>query len=309
VRFQDKRYLIPSGKKGKVKMPDIYCRRCGKAALPADLFCMICGNPLRSTTATGEQATRNNPSALNCPDCGGAISDEDIFCSQCGVNLDEPIVQELANLTPFETTNRKQVFSLDPGGEQRLIIAWKGIWTNASIYLDKKPIGLIPDKKLLIAGQDLLLPDGSTIKVQLDPKKGINVFRNGQLLPGSASDPKVQHKGAYELAYGIVYFVGGINILLGLATSLFKLELFGQASDGLYQLLFGLIFLALGFFVQRKSNVALILAIVIFGLDGLVGVISTMGSYLTISIILSRMLFITPMIQGVSAIDALNHEK
>lgn len=125
---------------------------------------------------------------------------------------------------------------------------------------------------------------------------------NGQPLPGSASNPQTRLK----IAYGIVYFIAGLNLAFGLASFLFNIELLRHLGIGLGSTLFGLVFLALGFFVQRGSRVALILAIAIFALDGLLGI------YLSISQgndpggagIVARIFLLIPMIQGVGAIQA-----
>lgn len=200
----------------------------------------------------------------------------------------------------------KQSFALEAGGENRLEISWKGMYKDLTVSLDGNSIGVIPNQKALSAGQEFRSVDGSIIKVQLVSKfmsTELQVLRNGQPLPGSASDPQTKMKNAY----GMVYFVAGLNLVLGLVSFLFNVEFLQQIGIGFGSILFGLVFLALGFFVQRKSTVALILAIVIFALDGIVGffLAVSQGYNPGSGGIIARIFLLIPMIQGVGAIKAL----
>lgn len=200
----------------------------------------------------------------------------------------------------------KQSFALEAGGENRLEISWKGMYKDLTVSLDGNSIGVIPNQKALSAGQEFRSIDGSIIKVQLVSKfmsTELQVLRNGQPLPGSASDPQTKMKNAY----GMVYFVAGLNLVLGLVSFLFNVEFLQQIGIGFGSILFGLVFLALGFFVQRKSTVALILAIVIFALDGIVGffLAVSQGYNPGSGGIIARIFLLIPMIQGVGAIKAL----
>lgn len=131
----------------------------------------------------------------------------------------------------------------------------------------------------------------------------LQVLRNGQPLPGSASDLQTKVKNAYTM----VYFVAGLNLVLGLVSFLFNVGFLQQIGIGFGSTLFGLVFLALGFFVQRKSTTALILAIVIFALDGIVGIFlaASQGYNPAAGGIVARFFLLIPMIQGVGAIKAL----
>jgi hypothetical protein len=256
-------------------------------------------------------------SEIRCNNCGNITQPGELVCRTCGSSINsgttqvQPVPQGALSLDSFTSKLRKQAFAIEPNGEKRLIIAWKGVWNQVTIFLDKKWIGTIPDKKALTSGREFSLPDGSSIKVLLDNKNGLNVLRNGQPLSGSATDPGTQRKSAYVLSYGIIYFVALSTLVLGLVNLIFHPAILEQLGNGLYQVVFGLVFLALGFFVQKKSHTALILAILIYGLDGLVTLISmiSQGSILWISVLMMRILFITPMIKGLDAIQELNKKR
>jgi hypothetical protein len=203
----------------------------------------------------------------------------------------------------------KQTYALEKDGPKRLEVSWKGAWKNVTVQLDGTPVGTIPDQKALSAGQRFELPDGSTLSLQLVKKfytTELQILRNGQPLPGSASDPEAQVKGAYS----IVFFVAGLNVVLGLVAVLFQVEFLQQVGIGAFSIGFGLVFLALGFFVMRGSLVALIIAIVIFALDAILGFVLTIsgGGTPNIGGIVARVFLLIPMVQGVSAMRALKSE-
>ena len=164
----------------------------------------------------------------------------------------------------------KLLFALEEGGVERLEVSWKGLYKNVTVSLDGKTVGVIPNQKALSTGQEFRAGDGSIIKVQLVSKlmsTELQVLRNGLPLPGSSSDPQTRLKNAYR----IVYFVAGLNLVLGMVSILFRVELLQRIGIGFGSIVFGLVFLSLGLFVQRKSVVALVLAIVVFALDGILG--------------------------------------
>jgi hypothetical protein len=204
----------------------------------------------------------------------------------------------------------KQSYALEPNGPKRLQISWGTFWKNITVTLDGSLIGTIPDQKALRQGRQFTLPDGSTLSVQFSQNLAgaeLRVLRNGQPLPGSASDPESRLK----VAAGVIFFVTGLNILLGLIAVFFQVDFLLQLGLGWFSVIFGLVFLFLGIFTQRRSQVALIIAIVLFGLDGLLGIVgAVMAGYApSIPGLFMRILLLIPMIQGVSAIKQLKQQE
>lgn len=199
----------------------------------------------------------------------------------------------------------QRTYALEKDGPKRLEISWKGLWKNLTIRLDGNTVGTIPGQKELSAGQEFHLPDGSTLKVQLVTVKKfsaaeLQVLRNGQPLPGSASNPETKIKGAY----GVVFFIAGLNIVLGIAV-LFQIEFLQQIGIGFYPIIYGLVFLVLGFFVKRNSMVALIIAIAIFALDSILSFVYAASQGSPLLAAFARFFLIIPMIQGIGAIKAI----
>lgn len=200
----------------------------------------------------------------------------------------------------------KQSYAFETGGEKRLDISWKGMFNNVDVVMDGQSIGVIPNQKTLRQGQEFTLEDGSILKLQLNRSlmsTELQVTRDGQPLPGSASDPQTRYKNAYLL----VYFIAGLNLLLGILASLFNIAILQDLGIGFGSIVLGLIYLILGFFVQRKSSLALILAIVLFIADSLFGLVSTvaLGGSPGIAGLIIRVLILVPLFQGIPAIKAL----
>ncbi len=204
----------------------------------------------------------------------------------------------------------KQTYAIEKGGPKRLVVSWKYGWRNFTVAFDGQTVGVIPDQKTLSAGQEMALPDGSRLAVKLSQNfisPTLQLLRNGQPVPGSMSDPQARLKAAYQMTY----FIAGLNIGLGLIAWLFDVRFLQAIGVGAFSILFGLVFLALGYFTQRKSSPALILAIVIFALDGIIGFIGTAMAGVNPSVggIFARILLLIPMVQGVGAIRTLKKEE
>jgi hypothetical protein len=201
----------------------------------------------------------------------------------------------------------KQSYALEPGGPKRLQVSWKSFFKDTVITLDGVVVGSIPDQPTLREGQDFRLMDGSIIKVQLISNLSgteMRVLRNGVPLPGSASNPETRVK----TATGIIFFVAGLNLLLGLIALITQSDFLAQIGIGWYSLVFGGFFLVMGFLVRKLSTVALILSIVVFALDGLIGLIgSLMMGGTPFAGVIFRVLLIIPMVQAVSAIKELKN--
>ncbi len=202
-----------------------------------------------------------------------------------------------------------QAFAFEKEGQKRLEITWRGVWKDIRVNLDGQTLGVIPNQKALTAGQEFRLADGSTLKVQLVSKfysTELQVLRDGRPLPGSASDPLTR----VNVASILVYFVAGLNLVLGFL-ALLGMAFLQQLGFGMISLIAGIIFLALGFFTRRLSSVALILAITLLALDGILGFILAAASGANPGILglFARAILIIPMIQGVGAIRQVKRQK
>jgi hypothetical protein len=165
-------------------------------------------------------------------------------------------------------------YPLEKGGQPRLEISWKGSpvkCKHVAISVDGQEIGTIANQKLMEEGQEFRLQDGSTLVVKLNRGMLIDfigickweISLNGEIIPDPDFEPAQKHKSAY----GIVFFIAGFNIAVGFA--LFKFERFGGAIGGISMIIFGFIFLGLGFLVKRRSAIALGIAFTIFLLDSI----------------------------------------
>jgi hypothetical protein len=201
---------------------------------------------------------------------------------------------------------RSRKYSLVEGQPPRLELSWKGIWKEITITVDGQTVGVIPDQKALKQGRDFQLPDGDTLHVQLKTGFGsaeLQVLRNGQPLPGSGSDPVQRLK----MAAGVVWFIAGLNVLLGAVAVLARVETLARMGVGWPSMIEGLIYGLLAYFVGKRSIIALGLAVGLFGLDTVLVLASMVqaGGRPGVGGIVMRIFLFLPMVQGFGAIKAL----
>ena len=197
----------------------------------------------------------------------------------------------------------KQLYALEPNGPKRLEVSWKAFFKDITVRLDGLIVGRIADRQALNAGQEFQLPDGSLIRVQFVynvASSELRVTRNGVPLPGSASSPETRIK----TAAGVIFFIAGINLLLGILSLVIQSELLQSLGAGWFSLIYGGFFLAMGVLTGRKSLWALIAALVVYLLDSVLGLalIFMNGATPSVFNIMMRVILIVPLFQGIGAI-------
>jgi hypothetical protein len=203
----------------------------------------------------------------------------------------------------------KQRFALEKNDSKRLELAWGVGWRNFTVTLDNIEIGKIEGgQKALKQGKSFSLPDGSELVVRL--KTGLatelQVLRDGQPLPGSGSDP---HKKLVN-SYGIILFVGGLGLVLGVVAALFGVTFLQELGFGWGSIIFGAILAGLGFMVKKGSLTALWIAMGLYALDAILSIAAAMSIGASpVGSIFVRIFFLVAMYQGVDAIKALRREK
>ena len=201
---------------------------------------------------------------------------------------------------------QKLTYALEPNGPKRLEVSWKAMWKEFTVKVDDRVVGRASGQKELREGKRFRLKDGSHLSVKLINKLTgveLEILHDGQPLPGTSADPAARLKNAYRT----VFLVAGLNVVLGLVAVLVEAPFLQALGVGFYSIIFGLVLLVLGFFVKRQSQVALILAIAIFALDGILGFVlmSAEGVVLSPGGLLGRILLLLPMVQGIPGIRAL----
>jgi len=107
-----------------------------------------------------------------------------------------------------------------------------------------------------------------------------------------------------KLAYWILFILGGLNLVIGLAALIFNVGLLLQAGVGIVTILTGLIFLTLGYFVMQRKIWALYIAIALFVLSGIWAYIYTAStpSGNVLCALMFRFLLIIPLYRAIAAI-------
>ena len=166
----------------------------------------------------------------------------------------------------------KKSHPLGPGSTVEL--EWRGMWKDFTVRVDGRELGRMEGQRQLSQGASWKLDDGAMLEVKLDTGiggGGLKVSRNGVPLPGTAADPKT----ALKSAAGVVFFIAGLNLVLGLVAELGQVEMLLAIGLGWIAVAIGVVFAGLGFATLRGSLVALWIAIVLFGIDALLGIYAT----------------------------------
>jgi hypothetical protein len=200
----------------------------------------------------------------------------------------------------------KKAFALDAGGPPRVEIQWRGIWKDVRVRVDGNELAVIPNKGELERGRDIPLPMGGVLGVKLVSQFAaveLRVTRDGISLPGSASDPAERVRQA---AY-VLYFIAGLNLVLGLATELGGVEFLRSLGLGWASAAEGLVFGLLGWRTAKRSQIALMLGIALFGVDTILIVVGGVQSAGTFPMggLVARVLFFMPLIKGLQGFREL----
>jgi hypothetical protein len=163
-------------------------------------------------------------------------------------------------------------FALKEGETRRLEIHWKGRWNDVNVFLDRQPVGNIPDQDALKEGRELLLKDGSRLKIRLLKRLAVPEFEillNDQPIADSDTHPEKRMR----TAAGFLFLIAGVNLLIGALAFFFHVELLRKLGLGAELLIFGAIYLILGFGTRKGSKAALGAGIFLFALDGILSIV------------------------------------
>lgn len=199
----------------------------------------------------------------------------------------------------------KMIFTIDAGGEKRVEILASRKWNEIEVRVD----GILActiSKKELLSGYDLQLSDGSVLNIKR-PRFFLNmqrllITRNGQ--PISHSITSYDNQMAVNNAAHLIYIIALVNLILGIISIFINMEAFSPFQFGWLNIIFGFVFMILGFFTQRKSVAAMILFIVIFGLDSLSFLLLLLqtGNYIIILVFLIRLVVLAPVFLGLGEV-------
>ncbi|MEP7009109.1 MAG: hypothetical protein ABJC13_02190 [Acidobacteriota bacterium] len=195
-------------------------------------------------------------------------------------------------------------YALEPDGPKRLTVSWKGRFEDLHLTLDGREVLHVASSTELEAGRSTTLPDGRDLRVQLMRsfrKRDLYLDLDGKHLPGSAGEPLTRIWNVV----GLIYFIGGLSFLVGLAAEIFSIPLLLSAGLGWGACLVGLVFVALGFWLQkRQSPIALSLAIGLIALDMLTAIYSFFqeGPHGGAGSLLIKTFFLIAMSRGYAAI-------
>ncbi|MBK8261984.1 MAG: hypothetical protein IPK80_11695 [Nannocystis sp.] len=165
----------------------------------------------------------------------------------------------------------KQSYKLREGSTLTVDVEWTGLYKDFRVRAEGRELGVLHGQDALVRGASWPLSDGSTLAVRLRKAaflSELELLHDGVPVPGSPTDPKTGSRDAAMLTF----LIAGINLVLGLAAVLGELQFLRERGLGYEAVAFGAVFLALGFAVRKGSIAALIATIMLFAVDGILGV-------------------------------------
>ncbi|MCA9659596.1 MAG: hypothetical protein KC486_14720 [Myxococcales bacterium] len=204
----------------------------------------------------------------------------------------------------------KKRYPLSSGSSSVVELEWRGMWKDFTVRVDGQTLGTMNGQGELTKGGSWALADGSTLEVSLAKSAlgaELQVLRDGAPLPGSPTDPQAQMNSAA----GIAFFIAGLNVLLGVIAMATESQLLAELGLGWGSIVFGAIFLGLGFGIRKGSLIALIAAIALFALDGVLGLwwVIEAGGRPGVGGIVFRVFLIVAMAKAIGAAKTLKASK
>lgn len=208
----------------------------------------------------------------------------------------------------------KQRLSFEQGGDPRLELEWGSYMRDFQVRLDGKEIGRIDGgQRALKQPHTFTLPDGSEITIQLNQSMLIDeleVLRDGQPLPGSASNPQVKLSAGIRTAF----FWGVASMIMGLLIFFTDLNLLRILSFSQYSFVAGLLLIVTAIGMARRSLSLVVFAIVVYLADWIGSAIITANLGISFGFvgtigILTRALSLVPLIQAIGATKLLDQKR
>ena len=177
---------------------------------------------------------------------------------------------------------RKRTYILDPDGKNKLEVRTNRSWRRCHLYFNESLIGKVNSKGELLRGCEFPLPDGSVVKIQLQKiflsYSELQVWHAGQALqdftPFSGDALNLNKGTAAVFVIGLFPFIWLITLVVlrllinhSLSFTLPELEIIFQ------YVAWGAFYLVLSFFTYRKSLLSILIAVSIYLLDGVFGVL------------------------------------
>lgn len=199
-----------------------------------------------------------------------------------------------------------QQYALD----KKLIVSWEAMWQNVTVTYGERQVGRIADgKEILQKGRTFRLPNGSQLTLRLVGSSGreeLQAEQNGKLLFPLRSRDGIQ----LQRAYIVLVIVGLLNMGLGLAQLLLKLDPLKFANlgiAGIISVLTGVALIGTGLLLWRQRSLAILYSgITLYIIDGIWGYyyVIQQGGEPSIVGIVARAWFLFYLFQGIASLTS-----
>ncbi|KXX66832.1 hypothetical protein [Flammeovirga sp. SJP92] len=202
-----------------------------------------------------------------------------------------------------------KTFYLNEEKTEMIEIEYGFSFKNTTVKYNMKELGNFKNQKELKKGGEFSLDYSRTLSVKLTggvfPR--LELLLNGEVVPGSPTDPEVITKDTGQL--GMV--IGGISVVAGLIAEFFQVQPLQELGQGWGSMVIGLIIIGLGFGVKKKSLISLgaIIAIIVLDLVFLIYEIGQGNAPSAGGGVMIKVFFIIGLSQGFAAIKKAKEKK
>jgi hypothetical protein len=209
-----------------------------------------------------------------------------------------------------------RAYPIEDGGEKRLELSWERGYRDLVVRYDGAEVGREPGGvAVLRGGKRFTLPDGNKLDVfhtSASGGSGLQLLVNGRHIPGSVGGPLFKLRNASWA----LYILGGINIVFGvvLTVVLANSDMGEVLGFSWVTVALGALLIVLGYFVSKRSMLALVVGAGIILVDTglLVYNLLQLGGGIrpaNISGLVLRAVFLVFVFQGFGALNELQQSQ
>ena len=203
-----------------------------------------------------------------------------------------------------------RAFSLRRGDPKRILVTWESGRRNKHVYFDGEEILFDRD------GTTISLPDGVKLQIKFNSLGLLQVHRQNRPLAGSADDPvvRIPVAGMTAMFIGVILFFSSFFGLVDPSYYARVSEVSTPVANTLIvvYIVAGIVVLGCGILVMLRIKHALWLAIAIYTIDmlvGLLGVIDSKGSLESVVGFFFHLGAIYLMVRGLEGFETLQAEE
>ncbi len=168
----------------------------------------------------------------------------------------------------------KKIYYLTQDEKNVILITWGMAWKNVQIYFNDTEVGRLENRKELKEGREFDLGENKKLSIRLIGKflPELELLINGEVVPGSATDPNIRLKHVVNMGLTL----GGFAMVGGVAAEVFEVPFLMKMGLGWEHVISGALFFLLAIGAFNKMGWAVWAMVLILAIDILAILIQSM---------------------------------